>query len=631
MFKRLSNGFGSRGPQRDPKKPKLLLDTQLQESFDYRGGRRTFQDRGPLRRRGPKQEGYGPEILEARAAQDIDATLPVRIVIKALAERLEQFEYATKGQPLNVLGTQVDFLVATRTPYLVIDVLSAWNRPPLGSPQRMEYKQLLFSGRDYRYAILDDQLDIFPSDEVLQLALDEILGRGLFALPQVDLGAPSVIVPPRSPSLPPSTPPSPYHGPDVDDAIEEIMLMPMVKELQGKIEQLEKLTSADSFRNRQSPSYYGSISLNSGTTLIAKNGSGVVAPQGTLIILASGGTVDRSFTLSATEGDDRVCGVTLEDIPDSAYGHVAISNIYCEKVKCVSGVVKNQYLRQSTTSGQASGTAAPNPGTFAISLTDRNAVTGCCEAILMHMHVGEEAFAAGTYDSILSAGVVTNFWWDFSGLQATVASNDVFTTYVAGTGVTQAFTVDPTTGRTVFSLPSSSTPVNSVSGIRIRNTFTPRTLDDYGFKVIGQLTTATSTSGDGTSANIFGLLTAELAHAAAGAPDGIYFKRWVDDSGSGGLQQDLWQLVASTAGTATTVDLGTKPLDGELHLWEFRITGSGTSVQAYVDNVATGLPITTNLPATSTLLIPTVARWRGARNQATPALTLYGIGMMSGF
>ena len=615
-----------------------------------KGRRTSFQDRLSISREGGGTSAAWEAVLEARADQSVQAPLPNRIVIKELRRRRVEFEFQSDlgTRQLTVGGIPVDIIVYSTSPYLVIQILADRDRGFLDYPSRDEMAAAAVEAAGYRYAHLWDQ-DVFEAVTEFQYMMDGILGE---SIPSVSAPgskvaqlptfvplygpAPSPLPPSgTAPTPPPSVPPEP--GGTLTVILEDFMrpIPPNTPKVPAPVpgtpdmqQLLELLHNHGDAHSRTGTDPIEIVRYTQAIAITLKNASGSWVPEGTWVaVQLIGGKL--AFTTTSTIGDERVCGVTAEAIADTTLGRVIVEG-FAPRVRVESSVTSRQFLRQGATTGVAEGQDHALAGSHGLALTDYDAATGTCSAILLHIH-GEEAFISGTYESIDSAVQNISFWRDLSGLQATVASNDAFTTYVAGTGVAQAFTVDPTTGRTVFSLPSSSTPVNSVSGIRIRNTFTPRTLDDYGFKVIGQLTTAYSTGGDGTSANIFGLLTAELAHASYGAPDGIYFKRWVDDSGSGGLQQDLWQLVASTAGTATTVDLGTKPLDGELHLWEFRITGSGTSVQAYVDNVATGLPITTNLPATSTLLIPTVARWRGTYQLATPALTIYGIGMQSGF
>mgnify|MGYP001589827748 FL=1 len=111
--------------------------------------------------------------------------------------------------------------------------------------------------------------------------------------------------------------------------------------------------------------------------------------------------------------------------------------------------------------------------------------------------------------------------------------------------------------------------------------------EDWGFKCIINESVA-PTTGAGNLFYEIGFLEAVVATAS----DGIYFR--CQNSGN-------WFLICQDAGTETTLDLAIG-MDTTRHLLEFRITGGGTSVQAYVDNVATGAAITTNIPANSLLV-----------------------------
>lgn len=71
-----------------------------------------------------------------------------------------------------------------------------------------------------------------------------------------------------------------------------------------------------------------------------------------------------------------------------------------------------------------------------------------------------------------------------------------------------------------------------------------------------------------------------------GLQDGIYIRS---------TNVANWFLVCRNAGVETTVDLLSAP-GTTVQLLEIRVSGAGTSVQAYVNGVATGAAITTNIP-----------------------------------
>jgi hypothetical protein len=76
---------------------------------------------------------------------------------------------------------------------------------------------------------------------------------------------------------------------------------------------------------------------------------------------------------------------------------------------------------------------------------------------------------------------------------------------------------------------------------------------------------------------------------AGDGADGVYF-RIVDNVNAG-----KWAGVCRANSVESTVDTGVA-FDNIFHLFEFEVNAAGTSVQFYVDGVATGAPITTNIP-----------------------------------
>lgn len=102
------------------------------------------------------------------------------------------------------------------------------------------------------------------------------------------------------------------------------------------------------------------------------NGSGALVLQGSCVILVAAAS-RAEFNTSAIQDDTRVVGVTLEDVPASGEGLLALVGIV--EVRTAAGTTFNQRLRQSTTAGIAEGTGATSAGTFAIALSDRDAGT----------------------------------------------------------------------------------------------------------------------------------------------------------------------------------------------------------------------------------------------------------------
>jgi len=139
------------------------------------------EDKPTITRRGPQRSAYGDTELESRAVHDVDATLPERIVIKELERRREDFEFqsSSDGGRLYIEGLAVDFIVYSRNPNVIIDVLSDWDKPPLSNENDMAFKQARLESLGYYYGFLWDQEDIYPSRQRLEQKMDEILGRSI--------------------------------------------------------------------------------------------------------------------------------------------------------------------------------------------------------------------------------------------------------------------------------------------------------------------------------------------------------------------------------------------------------------------------------------------------------------------
>ncbi len=179
----LKRGLGSiTSLGRDPRPdPPLLLPHSLQETQEQANRfQQVFLRRPLVRRRLPSQTDYGPSELEARAAQDVLASLPERVVLQELRRRLIEFEFADQTQaPISVNGAKVDFLVTGRNPQLAIDIFTGWDRPPNGNANYNQLKAFLIQAAGLDYGFLWDLEDIFPSRERLELKLDELIGTHL--------------------------------------------------------------------------------------------------------------------------------------------------------------------------------------------------------------------------------------------------------------------------------------------------------------------------------------------------------------------------------------------------------------------------------------------------------------------
>ena len=114
------------------------------------------------------------------------------------------------------------------------------------------------------------------------------------------------------------------------------------------------------------------------------NESGAVVLLGSAVQFVTSATVGRSFTTTAAKGDERICGIALEDIGIAQDGLVAIFG-YVPRVRVAAGTTFNQWLRQSTTAGVLEGLDDQVQCAELLALTTRDA-DGYCEAIWVHPH-----------------------------------------------------------------------------------------------------------------------------------------------------------------------------------------------------------------------------------------------------
>lgn len=296
--------------------------------------------------------------------------------------------------------------------------------------------------------------------------------------------------------------------------------------------------------------------------IILQNESGADAPKGTTVKLALAGS-KLAFTTSTTQGDERVCGVTLEAISSGNRGRVALAG-RVRLARVASGATRGQWLRQSTTAGVLEGADSPKSGTIAIQTDSRDGTTGLAEIYLLR-HSG----ATGDYDVASQGGY--QLWDDFDTI---VTISNFYT--VAGAPTVVA---DATTGDAAIQLVGGTIApgANAQLATAIRQF---RAADNPSFKVIINQTVASS---GGTVEADAGF---SAGYASSGQQDGIYFR-----SVNGGN----WFLVCRSAGAESTADMGVAPSTTKVAL-EFQVSG-GNSVQAYVNGTLTGAALTTNIPA----------------------------------
>lgn len=80
--------------------------------------------------------------------------------------------------------------------------------------------------------------------------------------------------------------------------------------------------------------------------------------------------------------------------------------------------------------------------------------------------------------------------------------------------------------------------------------------------------------------------------AATDANDGVYFESNRAVNGDNDVR-----LCASVGGVRTKTTLGVAPTANTFERWKFVANAAGSSVQAYKNGVAVGVPVTTNLPS----------------------------------
>ena len=140
--------------------------------------------------------------------------------------------------------------------------------------------------------------------------------------------------------------------------------------------------------------------------LILQNASGATAPLGTVAVINPANVVG-TFSVSATLGDEKVIGVTLEQITANTSGRVAIGG-YVEKVRTTGGVADEQYLRQSATLGVARATSAATGGSFGRALTGDVTIGGVTyvSALLMP-GLGGAMDVLGTHEADVTTHGIT--------------------------------------------------------------------------------------------------------------------------------------------------------------------------------------------------------------------------------
>lgn len=567
--------------------------------------RTSFQRRPSIARRrggGTAQPSYG-DPLELRAAQDAIGTIEFRIVLQELRRRLLVFDYADNltGQGVPVSGFTVDFLISSVLPNLALDIVQGKEREERGIPERLAYKAAALESSNARYGVLYGA-DIRQSSERLELLLDDLLGQSVptGALSASGYTESGIVV---SFDLPPDPGGEMVALPPSLGALDVATLTRLLQQHH----QQHALDGADAIQQVRSAEYL---------SLLAKNNSGAMVPRGSAIKLDTSITTYRSFTTSTTIDDHRVGGVTLEDIPNTGFGRICIEG-YVREVRVAAGTTIYQYLRQSSTAGVWEGTSEPTPGTCAIAVSDRNATLGTCEAFVMHMHG-----ATTVYDSITSAAITTSFWDDFTGLIATVNSTTRYSQTVSGATV-PTFAVDATTGKTVLDDVGVGVDTADDACTVYFKTFTPRAAEDWGFKIALSELTAPVTGGASRLFYYVGFVLDSATFTSNHGTKGcIAFVS--TDSGN-------WLLTcrATSGGAATTVSMGVGP-DTTKRLLEFRITGGGTSVQGYVDNVLTGAAITTNIPSGLVTQVG-IFVYCGTTITSAGELNVAGLGVQDGY
>lgn len=184
---------------------------------------------------------------------------------------------------------------------------------------------------------------------------------------------------------------------------------------------------------------------------------------------------------------------------------------------------------------------------------------------------------ATTFDAVTSAALGTTYWDGFEGRAVST-----FTDRYASAATAGAIGTDDATGLSTGHprwLSADVTAVGIASGMEFGPSLVCVASDDWSFKALMRQRTAPV---GGTVDYYVGFRDA----STSGLTDGIYFRS---------TNAANWFLICRSAGVETTVNMGAAP-GATRQLLEFRITGDGTSVQGYLNNLLTGSAITTNIP-----------------------------------
>lgn len=158
-------------------------------------------------------------------------------------------------------------------------------------------------------------------------------------------------------------------------------------------------------------------------------------------------------------------------------------------------------------------------------------------------------------------------------------STDGTNTNLAELGTAGAYSNEATTGLRIHTT-ANSTATGFVGGLAPHDSsLGMRAAENWEFKILVRQSQAPV---GGTVEYWLG----PIEDTATGQQDGI---------GIRSVNAANWFLVCRNAGVETTVDLLVAP-GATQQLMEYRISGDGISVQGYVNNVSTGVAITTNIP-----------------------------------
>lgn len=186
-------------------------------------------------------------------------------------------------------------------------------------------------------------------------------------------------------------------------------------------------------------------------------------------------------------------------------------------------------------------------------------------------------------------------WWAFGRGQVSLA----FARAVGGTSPALAGTTHTASGTGSANAGSSSQPqmVNYVTAASLNADAGP-TYGAFSFHRWGPKLDFSATIRIPTLTNIrawVGMTTGSLANQNASDSPAFNFTMWRFSSAT----DTNWMLCGKDGSTLATADSGIAPTTGLITLgWRFV---SATSLQGYINGVAVGSPVTTNLPAVGTM------------------------------